>query len=628
MNEQSSDIKPSSEDAPVIEGFRVIEKLGHGATSTVWKAEQVSLNRMVVIKVLSERLSRDPEDVKLFKAEAQLAANFKHAGIVQVYDFGQSKISQRYYFVMEYVSGYSVGEWVRRKGKITEAEALVIAHNVADALKYAWDLSKIVHCDIKPDNIMVDGDGSIKIADLGLAHTVKTIGSQSGANKVEIVITGTPNYMAPEQVRGMATIDCRADIYALGASLYHMVTGQLPFGDSPPDVVLERQLHEDFEYPQKVNPDLSTAIARLIVKMTAKDPASRFQNWDEALKEIKRQDRQMRQNAIASASPASAGAPAAKSAVSNPPKSGILAAGNSKFCQYCGKPIQPKVAYCGDCGKPASPSAMESVGTKKHDTMRLKPIPAAPTTRSQAVIPPVIRKQQKSNWGGHIRALLSLCLLVFLGYYVYQKVRYNHDVLIPIKAAIIRNVQTIYGRLSVEKGGRGCVLEKPAPEADESMAAQKLTPTDEAEVPTESTIKPVVAESASEATGENVSAKVEIQAPLETPEPKTDTSPEPAKSEPDAVQIKADQDAEYERILKKCVQQQPKVGNPITIRFKNNNKPVEGVLEKVTEGGVMVKIPAGVIEYPFRIMTEESRLPYFPVERARRIQQEKIGRGQ
>ncbi|MBU1857527.1 MAG: serine/threonine protein kinase, partial [Verrucomicrobia bacterium] len=202
MTDKMPDNSCSSEAAPVIEGFRVLENLGRGATSSVWKAEQVSLNRLVVIKVLSERLTQEPEDVTLFKAEARMAANFKHAGIVQVYDFGQSKIGRRYYFVMEYISGYSVGDWIRRKGKITEHEALVVAQAVADALKYAWDLSRIVHCDIKPDNIMVDGDGSIKVADLGLAHTVKTMANQPGADAKEVIITGTPNYMAPEQVRG------------------------------------------------------------------------------------------------------------------------------------------------------------------------------------------------------------------------------------------------------------------------------------------------------------------------------------------------------------------------------------------------------------------------------------------
>ncbi|MFH1476805.1 MAG: serine/threonine-protein kinase, partial [Verrucomicrobiota bacterium] len=297
MTNQTPDNNCSHEAAPVIEGFRVLENLGQGATASVWKAEQVSLNRLVVIKVLSERLTQEPEDVTLFKAEARLAANFKHAGIVQVYDFGQSKIGRRYYFVMEYISGYSVGDWIRRKGKITEHEALVVAQAVADALKYAWDLSRIVHCDIKPDNIMVDGDGSIKVADLGLAHTVKTMANQPGADANEVIITGTPNYMAPEQVRGSDPIDCRTDIYALGASLYHMVTGQLPFGDSPPDIVLERQLQDVFEYPQKVNPALSVSVTQLILKMTAKEPAVRFQTWDEVLAEVVRLERQMRQQA-------------------------------------------------------------------------------------------------------------------------------------------------------------------------------------------------------------------------------------------------------------------------------------------------------------------------------------------
>src|ERR1035437_6095137 len=448
MNDQTPDNSCSSEAPPVIEGFRVLENLGYGATSSVWKAEQVSLNRLVVIKVLSERLTHEPEDVTLFKAEARMAANFTHAGIVQVYDFSQSKTGRRYYFVMEYISGYSVGDWIRRKGKITEHEALVVAQAVADALKYAWDLSRIVHCDIKPDNIMVDGDGSIKVADLGLAHTVKTMANQTGADAHEVIITGTPNYMAPEQVRGSDPIDCRTDIYALGASLYHMVTGQLPFGDSPPNIVLERQLQEAFEYPQKVNPDLSTSITRLILKMTAKEPTARFQTWDEVLAEVIRLERQMRKQAAAATQPTAVAGAAAlvERAPAADSKKDDALAGDGLRCRYCGKPVQPKALYCGFCGKSVTVPAKEPVEDRKQVTIRLQPIQVNHPASGKPAAAPAPRPQSASGrWytslGGKIRVVISLCLLVFLGYYAYQKAKHDHDVIIPIKAAIIRAVQ-------------------------------------------------------------------------------------------------------------------------------------------------------------------------------------------
>ncbi|MFH1969011.1 MAG: protein kinase [Verrucomicrobiota bacterium] len=488
MTDQTSDNSCSSEATPVIEGFRILKKLGHGATSSVWQAEQVSLNRLVVIKVLSERLAHKPEDVVLFKAEARTAANFKHPGIVQVYDFDQSIASRCYYFVMEYIAGYSVGDWIRGKGKIAESDALIVAHMVADAMQYAWNLSKIAHCDIKPGNIMVDGDGSIKVADMGLAHTVKTIASQPGTDTLKAFITGTPNYMAPEQVRGTEAIDCRADIYALGATLFHMVTGQLPFGDSPPDIVLERQLHETFKSPQLVNPDLSIGITQLIVKMTAKAPSARFQTWDEVLAEVRRLDRQMRQQVAASIQPVAAVAEATTSA-ERPPSAdskndGALAE-DGRVCPYCGKPLQPQALYCEFCGKSVASPAKKTGTDQKHVVVRSKPtLVSSPAGAPPSVTRPTPRlrgasQHRRPSWGGYFRILLSLCFLAFLGYYAYQKIKYDHDVIIPIKAAIIQSVQPVLekGLLFAEQGLKGITqwsykllwsrfLTRPAPPAE------------------------------------------------------------------------------------------------------------------------------------------------------------------
>ena len=570
MTDQTPDNNGSSEAAPVIEGFRVLEKLGCGATSSVWKAEQVSLNRLVVIKVLSERLTHEPEDVTLFKAEARLAANFKHAGIVQVYDFGQSIINRCYYFVMEYISGYSVGDWIRRKGKITEHEALVVAQVVADALKYAWNLSSIVHCDIKPDNIMVDGDGSIKVADLGLAHTVKTVVNQPGANANEVIITGTPNYMAPEQVRGSDTIDCRTDIYALGASLYHMVTGELPFGDSPPEIVLERQLQEAFEYPQKVNPDLSVSVTRLILKMTAKDPVARFQTWDEVLVEVVRLERQMRQQASAAIQPAAAAGSAAlaEQAPVADSKKDDTAAWSGPRCRSCGQPVQPKAIYCGFCGKSMADPAKEPVEDQKQVTIRLKPIQVnypANGKPATAHRPRSASGHWYTSLGNHFRMVLTLCLLAFLGYYVYQKIRYDHDVFIPIKAAIIRAVQSVQdkSRLGLQGGAQWShrllwarFMTKPAPPIDLSKAtpapdktpalteSSASKPVAELEVAQELESLPVpAAVTVPEATETAVSATPEVPVPLETPPPPPTASETPKpKPAPVTAPIKPPQD--------------------------------------------------------------------------------------
>lgn len=619
--------------APVIEGFRVLENLGRGATSSVWKAEQISLNRLVVIKVLSNQLTHEPEDVALFKAEARLAANFKHPGIVQVYDFGQSITSRCYYFVMEYISGYSVGDWIRRKGKVTEAESLVIVHSVAEALKYAWDLSRIVHCDIKPDNIMVDGDGTIKVADLGLAHTVQTMSNQPGADANEAFITGTPNYMAPEQVRGLNTIDCRTDIYALGVSLYHMVTGQLPFDDSPPDIVLDRQLNETFEHPQKVNPDLSLSITQLILKMTAKDPVARFQNWDEVLTEVVRLERQMRKQAADAA------------LVERSPAGDVLKDGNLvgnvrhfSYCPYCGKPVQPQALYCGFCGKPMVVPPQEQVEDQKQATIRLKPIPAnlpASTPKSMASsvsdqpdVPPLTQRSRNISGrkhlsrGGNVSMMLSLCLLAFLGYYAYQKIKYNNDVIVSIKASAFKFVQTLpetklwafFMSQSAGAPGQSAVEPKPAPQ---QTASADTTKTNEPSPEVREAV-PEAKEAVPEVKSDSVAEAAASSGLM------TNAEPAATASVVIAVSAKSTQEQELDRLLAQCKQQVPKTGELVKLTFNNHQQKVEVILDHVTAEGAVVKVPSGFVTYPFRIMSEESRLMFFPEERARHIQGQQV----
>jgi serine/threonine-protein kinase len=256
-----------------IPGFEMQSKLGAGGMAEVWKARQVSLDRTVAIKILSAQFSQESEDVKRFQQEAQAAAKLKHSGIVQVYD--ANAIGGTYYFVMEYVAGYTAGEWLRRKGMIPEKDALLVVECVADALAYAWDTARVVHCDIKPDNIMIDADGSVKVTDLGLARTI----SAMSAHGLTEEVLGTPAYMAPEQARGETGLDFRADIYSLGATLYHMLTGKLLFQGNPDEQVMEMQVSHTVPDPIEVNPSLSKAVSWLLEKMLAKDRADRYESW-------------------------------------------------------------------------------------------------------------------------------------------------------------------------------------------------------------------------------------------------------------------------------------------------------------------------------------------------------------
>ena len=159
---------------------------------------------------------------------------------------------------------------------------MLIAEGVALALAYAWDEARLIHGDVKPANVLIDQDGSIKIIDMGLAKVFGTNVPGSGHEMLE----GTPHYVSPEQARGEPDLDCRADIYSLGAMLYHMTTGRLPFGDSAKIEVVERQISGYLPDPQQINTDLSEGIAWLIEKMMVKDRASRYPSWAAVLADM------------------------------------------------------------------------------------------------------------------------------------------------------------------------------------------------------------------------------------------------------------------------------------------------------------------------------------------------------
>lgn len=265
---------------PKIEGFEILGLLGQGGMATVWKARQQSLDRLVAIKVLAPNFAIDPEEIRRFCDEARAAANLAHKGIVQVFD---ATFANGLHFVMELIDGYTMGQWQRRKGTIPIADALIVAENVATALDYAWSQHGIIHCDIKPDNIMVDADGTVKVADLGLSRTHATHDGDCDD------ILGTPHYMPPEQIQGQ-TLDCRSDIYAMGASLYHMISGSLLF-DGDPNDVMTAHLEQAAPSVRQLVPDVPVVVALLIEKMLSKFPHDRQQNWQQVLADLKKVER-------------------------------------------------------------------------------------------------------------------------------------------------------------------------------------------------------------------------------------------------------------------------------------------------------------------------------------------------
>ncbi len=264
-----------------IPGYQILEKIGKGAMATVYKARQISLDRIVAIKVLPKRYSENAEFVDRFYREGKAAAKLNHPNIVQAIDVGES--GGYHYFVMEYVDGHTVYDKLTANGRYSESEALDIIIAIADALNHAHTRG-FIHRDVKPKNIMITKEGIPKLADMGLAREVSdTRLAESEAGRAY----GTPYYISPEQIRGEVNIDFRADIYSLGATFYHMITGRVPFDAANPTAVMLKHLRSRLTPPDHVNPELSVGTAEIIEIMMAKNPQERYQSTRELLEDLK-----------------------------------------------------------------------------------------------------------------------------------------------------------------------------------------------------------------------------------------------------------------------------------------------------------------------------------------------------
>lgn len=266
-----------------IPGFEIVSKLGQGAMGGVYKAKQLSLDRVVALKVLPFELAKDKAYIERFLREARAVARLSHPNIIQGIDVGSA--GGDYYFVMEYVDGPTLSEYVAENGPLPEEQALDIAEQIGKGLEHAHKHG-LVHRDVKPDNVMLAGDGTPKLCDLGLA---KFTGRHADTHSThaEGWIVGTPLYISPEQARGDEHVDIRADIYSLGATLYHMLTGKPPFVEANAAVVLTKHITELIEDPRNLREDLSEGVVLLLGKMMAKRPQDRYADPTGFLKDLK-----------------------------------------------------------------------------------------------------------------------------------------------------------------------------------------------------------------------------------------------------------------------------------------------------------------------------------------------------
>jgi serine/threonine-protein kinase len=266
-----------------IPGYQIIEKLGKGSMGIVYKGRQIAVDRIVAIKILLDALAQNKEFIKRFDREAKIAAKLSHNNIVNAIDAGE--VNGYHYFVMEYVEGGTIKDDLDKNKVYDEKNAIEIVMAVAEALKHAHHRG-LIHRDIKPENVILTKDGAVKLADLGLARL--TADEKWAMSEAGMAI-GTPYYISPEQVRGQVDVDIRADIYSLGATLYHMVTGCVPYGGDTPNEVMRKHVDKNITFvpPDHINTKLSAGLGMVVETMMAKNRENRYRNPDDLILDLK-----------------------------------------------------------------------------------------------------------------------------------------------------------------------------------------------------------------------------------------------------------------------------------------------------------------------------------------------------
>ncbi len=258
--------------------YEILEKIGSGGMSEVYKAKCHKLNRLVAIKVLKSEFTSDATFVSKFKMEAQAAAGLSHPNIVNIYDVVDE--GDIHFIVMELVEGITLKSYITKKGHLDVKEAIGIAIQVASGIEAAHE-QHIIHRDIKPQNMLISMDGKVKVADFGIARAV----SSQTMNAATVV--GSVHYISPEQARGGYS-DERSDLYSLGITMFEMVTGHVPFeGDNTVTVALAH-LEDPMPDPRTLNPDVSPSLARIILKCTEKRPEHRYPNAAAVISDLRR----------------------------------------------------------------------------------------------------------------------------------------------------------------------------------------------------------------------------------------------------------------------------------------------------------------------------------------------------
>ena len=277
-------------------GYQITKKLGQGGMGSVYLARQISLDRDVALKTLSPTLAEDPQFVARFTREAYAAAQLTHHNVVQIHDIGQDKGTN--FFSMELVDGTNLAGVVEREGRLDPITAVTYVLQAARGLKFAHDHG-LIHRDVKPENLLLNNEGIVKVADLGLVKRANVsaaedasgrptpVGRSFDANTTQLNTSmGTPAYMAPEQARDATKVDGRADIYSLGCTLYDLVCGRPPFSGKSALEVMTKHQKEAITPPEKIVANLPKRLSEIITRMTAKNPDARYPTMSAIVKDL------------------------------------------------------------------------------------------------------------------------------------------------------------------------------------------------------------------------------------------------------------------------------------------------------------------------------------------------------
>ncbi len=259
------------------ERYRVIDRIGSGGMSVVYRAQDILLGRIVAVKVLNENLTDDEGFLRRFQREAHSAANLSHPNIVTVHDIGQD--DNRHYIVMEFVDGRTLKQLIRLQNQqgrpLPIDQALNLAIQICAGIGYAHR-ANLVHCDVKSQNILVTRDDRVKVADFGIARAM----SEATQHTIDSQIWGTPHYFSPEQAAGLAATPA-SDVYAIGVVLFELLTGRLPYQADTHTALALKHMHEPPPRASEFNPLIPDQLDQILLKVMSKEPAARYRTGDQ-----------------------------------------------------------------------------------------------------------------------------------------------------------------------------------------------------------------------------------------------------------------------------------------------------------------------------------------------------------